>query len=156
ATVLNSNIATYSYIIISGATPAVGSQVTVGETLNGNGIFNVSNATITATSPGQFSISLASPDIGSAAESGTGIIAGTIFKFEPGQPVGTRSGGAVVVAGIFSIGQRKLCYSFLTRNGFITRPSPIATVDIIIGSTGIAVSNLATGPSNVVARIIHF
>jgi len=157
STVLAGNIATYGYIVISGATPAIGSKVTVGETLNGGGIFNVSNATITSTSPGVFSISLVSPDIPSAAESGTGIVAGTIFKFEPGQPVGNIAGiGTVVVAGIFAFGIRKLCYSFLTRNGFLTQPSPIATADIIVGSTGIAVSNLSPGPENVIARVIHF
>jgi len=155
-TSLTANVAHYSYILISGVAPSVGSRVTIGNTLNGDGIFNVSNATITSASPGSFDISLVSPDISGAAENGTGIVAGTIFKFEPGQPVGTRFGGTVVVSGNFAFGKRKVCYSFLTRNGFVTRPSPIHTTDIVIGSTGIAVSHLAVGPENVVARIIHF
>lgn len=156
STELTSNTATYGYTLISGVAPTLGSKVTVSGTLNGQGIFNVSNATITSTSPGVFSIQLVAADIASAAENGIGIIAGTKFKFEPGQPVGTVAVGSVVVVGTFSSGIRKVCYSFLTRNGFLTQPSPIFEADIIIGSTGIAVTNLLTGPDNVVARVVHF
>ena len=153
-------IATYAFTLISGTAPAAGEQVTVSGTLNGNGIFNVQNATIqsvTGGSPGgTFSISLPGADIPVAAEIGTAVIFGTQFKFEPGTVVGTRTGGTLVTTGIFTFGQRKVCYSFLTRNGFLTQPSPIFTADIVIGSTGITVSGLLPGPANVIARVVHF
>lgn len=153
-------VATYAFTLLSGTAPVAGQQVSVGGTLNGNGVFNAVNATIQSVTGGigggTFLLSLPGADIPVAPENGTGIIFGTKFTFEPGTVVGNKTGGTVVATGgQFSSGQRKLCYSFLTRNGFLTQPSPIATVDITIGSTGITVSNLLAGPTDVVARIVH-
>lgn len=155
STQLSGNVATYGFNLISGTNPAVGQLVTVAGTLNGNGIFNIVNVAISATSPGTFSVNLFGPDTVSTAENGSGLIFGTIFKFEPGQPVGSRSGGTIVTSGTIATGRRKICYSFLTRNGFMTKPSPILEIDVTAGTSGIVISNLLTGPTNVIARVIH-
>ena len=155
STQLNGGIATYSYNLVSGVAPVTGQYVTVTGTLNGSGIFNVQNVTITAASAGSFSVNISSPNIGPAAENGSGIIFGTIFTFEPGQLVGNKTGGALASQGTIATGIRKVCYSFLTRTGFITQPSPIATFNVLAGSNSIVVSGLLPGPPNVVARIIH-
>lgn len=155
STVLLNNVATYGFNLITGANPVVGEFVTVTSTLNGNGIFNVANAVITSTSPGSFSIAVTHADVTSAAETGAGIIFGTIFTFDPLQIIGDRSGGTIVTIGVIAAGIRKVCYSFLTRNGFLTQPSPILTFDVIAGASGIVIGDLLPGTSNVIARVIH-
>jgi len=168
ATVLSGNIATYSFLQISGAAPHPGQFITVANTLNGNGIFNVSQVAITAASGGgspgaggSFSVGISHVDISSANESGdipqaVGTIAGTIFLFDPLQVVGNKTGGSIVTAGLIAAGIRKVSYSFLTRSGFITQPAPLYTANIISGSSSILVTGLLTGPPNVVARIVMF
>lgn len=157
STVLSGNVATYGYIVVGGGpNPVFGELVTVTGTTNGNGIFNVANAAITAASPGTFSVGIASPDITSAGEpSASGQVFGTIFTFDPLVLVGTRNAGTVVTQGQITSGQRKVCYSFLTRNGYITKPSPIRTVTIAEGAGSLVIGDLAIGPPNVIARIVH-
>lgn len=156
STVLTSNVATYGFTLITGTNPVVGEFVTVSQTLNGNGIFNVVNGVISAASAGSFSINIVSPsNVTSAAEDGAGIIFGTIFGFDAFAIIGNKLGGTIVTVGVIAAGVRKLCYSFLSRNGFMGQPSPIATADIIAGASGLAVANLLTGPSNTIARVIH-
>lgn len=155
STVLNGNVATYGYSLISGTNPASGEAITVTLTLNGNGIFNVTNAVISAASAGSFSIPLTGPNVPSAAETGAGLVFGTIFIFDAFAIIGTKTGGEVITVGVIAAGIRKCCYSFLTRNGFVTQPSPITTFDVVAGASNIVVSNLLPGPPNVIARIIH-
>lgn len=156
STQLLNNVATYGFSLETGSNPAVGEAVTVTLTLNGNGIFNVTNAIITATTPGTFSISLPGANIANAAENGAGIIFGTIFTFDAFAIIGNKTGGQVTTAGVIGIGQRECCYSFLTRNGFLSQPSPIFKFDVVAGAANIAVAQLLTGPSNVIARVVHF
>lgn len=155
STSLNGNVATYGFTLISGSNPVAGQLVTVTGTLNGNGIFNQSNVAISSASPGSFSINLFGNNVASAAENGSGVIFGTIFKFDPLVIVGNRTGGNLVTSGIIGAGVRKVCYSFLTRNGFLTQPSPIATFDVTSGASTITISGLLPGTSNVIARVIH-
>lgn len=155
STQLNGNVATYGFNLITGTNPVVGQIITITGTLNGNGIFNVQNQAISAVSPGSFSITLSGPNVSSAPETGSGIIFGTIFQFDPLVIVGNRFGGNLVTTGIIAAGVRKACYSFLTRNGFMTQPSPIVTFDVTTGAANLQMSNILTGPSNVIARVIH-
>lgn len=155
STQLIGNVATYGFNLITGTTPAVGQFVTVTQTLNGNGAFNISNGVISSATPGSFSVNLPGPDVSNAAENGAGIIFGTIFTFDAFTIVGNKSGGSIVTVGVIASGVRKVCFSFLTRNGFMSQPSPINTFDIVSGASGIVIANLATGPSNVIARVIH-
>lgn len=162
STQLNGGIATYSYTVITGSNPVVNEFITVTNTLNGGGIFNVQQVAITAASGsggvgtgGSFSVGISGPNVTPAAENGSGIIFGTIFTFDPLVLVGNKTGGSVVSAGTIGVGIRKVCYSFLTRSGFITQPSPIAMFNVLGGSGQIVVSGLLVGPPNVVARIVH-
>lgn len=154
ATQLLNNVAIYSYTLVTGTNPAAGEAVTVTNTFNGNGIFNVIQGIIASANAGQFTINLTGANVASSSETGAGIIFGTIFQFDPLAIVGNKSGGTVVTAGTIGQGTRKVCYSFQTRNGFITQPSPILTFQVPSGATSIVIANLLTGPPNVIARII--
>jgi hypothetical protein len=156
STSLTGNVATYAFNLITGTAPVVGQAVTVTQTLNGNGIFNITQGIISSVTAGTFSVGINSPDIASAAETGAGIIFGTIFQFDAFAIIGNRLGGTVVSTGTIASGVRKCCYSFLTRNGYLTKPSPIVIFDVPSGASAIAVAHLATGPDNVIARVVHF
>lgn len=156
-TSLTSNVATYSYTLISGSAPSTGQLVTVFGTNNGNGIFNVVNGIITGTGVGTFTVAITSPNIASAAEDGNAIVSGTIFQFDPGQIIGnTSAGGNVVAAGNIGAGIRNCVVMFLTRNGFLTGCSVPVTADLTNGTTQIQITNLPIGPANVVARWVAF
>jgi hypothetical protein len=161
STSLTGDLATYTYSIISGSAPAAGEFVSVTGTTNGGGIFNVGQAviqsvTISSPTTGSFAIGIASPNVPPAAESANGIIAGTIFTFDPLAILGNSNGGSIVVAGTIASGPRQACVSFLTRNGYVTKPSPIVNFTVSTGASAIAATTIPTGPSNVVARIVSF
>ena len=171
ATSLTSDVATYDYTLITGTNPAIGEQVTVTNTTNGNGIFNVVNAVVTAASPSSFSISINAPNVAAAAEDGAvGIINGTEFQFDPGptwvgtspaaptEPFifGTSTGGTIVQPGQLGAGTRMAVVMFLTRNGYLTAPSPFATFTLGEGANAIIASQIPIGPPNVIARVIAF
>jgi hypothetical protein len=155
-TSLTGGVATYDWTLITGTAPAVGEQVTVTGTANGNGIFNVSNATITAIGPGTFSVAIVSPDITSAAESGNAIINGTIFQFDPGIVITDGTGGFLVVAGGLGSGTRGAVVMFLTRNGYLTAPSPPVIFTLNQAANSIIVSQLPIGPPDTIARVVAF
>jgi hypothetical protein len=173
-TQLTGNVATYHYTIISGVGPSVGTQITIlgcvnGPVVNGSSIFNVTNAVVTAVSPGAFSIDIEAADVTVAPENASAISNGTQFQFDPGTGLlgsatdpgyvsaifGNSGGGSITGTGLVAAGIRKVCYSFLTRDGYLTKPSPIATVSIGSGAQSLTVGNLLTGPSNIIARVIH-
>ena len=155
STALAANQATYGFNLITGTSPVAGQAVTVANTLNGNGIFNVLNAVIVSVTAGTFTVNLQGANIPSAAEQGGALIFGTIFLFDPLTIVGTRSSGTILTAGTIAAGIRKICYSFLTDDGYLTQPSPIFTLDVTAGASGITVGNLLPGPRNVIARVVH-
>lgn len=161
-TSLTSNVAQYVFTLISGTAPVVGQFVTITGTLNGNGIFNVTNAVITSASPTTFSVSLTSAsNITAAPESGNGIISGTIFQFDPAGVVtnpiiGNSTGGQIATSGVLGVGTRQAVVIFQTRNGALTAPSPLVQFSITANATAIVVSHIPIGPPNVTARIIAF
>ena len=165
ATSLSGNVATYAYNLISGTAPIVGEQVTVTGTNNGGGIFNVVNATINSISAGQFSISLTSPNIAPASETGSGIINGTIFQFDPGiqyagtatVPIfGNSTGGTIALPGNLGAGQRMAVVMFQTRNDFITPCSNPVTFFLTEGANSLVCTNIPIGPPDTTKRIIAF
>jgi hypothetical protein len=135
---LAGNVATFNFTVLDQTTPpvfpAVGQLVTITGTDNGNGIFNLANQSITAVTSGTFSIGMNNPaTIPQNGESANarGQIFGTIFTFEPGVLVGNVTGeGEVLQTGLITSVQRKCCYLWLTRKGFMSQPSPIETVII--------------------------
>ncbi len=65
------------------------------------------------------------------------------------------AGGTVEKGGIITAGVHQVVVSFLTREGYITRPSPPVSWTAA-GSHTVTVTNLPIGPNNVVARILSF
>ena len=166
--ILVGQVATFSFTLAPGSNmPQAGQTVTITNVLNGYGhgtdptVFNVT-ASITSVSGTNFSVNIAKPDVPvlqPQVPPAAANVGGTIFTFDAGAIVNSGnpvSGGTIVGQGQVATGVRKVCYSFLTRSGYITQPSPIATFNVTSGSGSITVTGLSTGPSNVVARIVSF
>jgi len=64
-------------------------------------------------------------------------------------------GGTAAAAGNISTGVHQVCVIFKTRQGYLTQPSP-ATKWTASGGKRAVVTNIPTGPSNVVGRILCF
>src|SRR6266568_4704813 len=64
-------------------------------------------------------------------------------------------GGTAAAAGSVSPGVHQVCVIFKTRQGYLTRPSP-ATSWTASGGKRAVVTNIPTGPSNVIGRILCF
>jgi hypothetical protein len=64
-------------------------------------------------------------------------------------------GGAAAAAGSISAGVHQVCVIFKTRQGYLTQPGP-ATSWTASGGKRAVVTNIPTGPSNVIARILCF
>lgn len=161
-TSLSGNAASYVFTLITGTAPVVGQFVTVTGTLNGGGIFNVTNAVIISASPTQFSISLVGPNVNPVAETGNGIISGTIFQFDPAGTVtnpivgNAGPGGTISTSGVIGVGTRSAVCIFLTRNAALTATSPPVNFNVTLTASSIVASSIPIGPPNVVARIIAF
>lgn len=175
-TQMASGVATYNYADSPGTTvpPTVGQLVTVTNTLNGNGIFNVADATIASvnTGAGTFTVAgFATQTIAFDSENGQATTAGTQFTIDPGIAVagsnpatspiyGSGTGGVLTVLGgtaqQIGSGTRQGAVMFLTRNGAITAPSAPVTFTIPENSNYIYATSIPIGPPNVVGRIITF
>jgi len=64
-------------------------------------------------------------------------------------------GGTAAAAGNVSPGAHQVCVIFQTRQGYLTKPGPASTWTASGGKRAV-VTNIPTGPSNVVARILCF
>src|ERR1700730_16390883 len=64
-------------------------------------------------------------------------------------------GGTSSAAGSIATGVHQVCVIFKTRQGYLTKPSP-ATSWTASGGKRAVITNIPTGPSNVVARILCF
>jgi hypothetical protein len=161
-TSLTGGVATYGFTLVSGTTPAVGQFVTVTGTLNGGGIFNVTNGVINTATASTFTILIPAPNVSGAAETNaTGIISGTIFQFDPATQVanpiiGTGTGGTVGTAGVMGVGVRQCVCIFQTREGSFTAPSPYVQFNITTSDNAIVAAQIPVGPSNVTARVLAF
>jgi hypothetical protein len=175
-TSMASGVATYNWAL-SGATsnpPVAGQLVTVTGTLNGNGVFNVTDAviaTVTGTSSGTFTINgFADQTFGTQAEVGQATTSGTEFQIDPGpltfgnsadDPIyGNSGGGYITLVGSSSVvvgtGTRKGTVFFITRNGYWTCPAPPVQFTVTDNTNYILVSNIPIGPPEVIARGIAF
>lgn len=173
ATALSAGVATYTWAQVSGSAPVVGDLVTVQNTTNGNGIFNVTNATIATVAGSQFTVNgfAGAATIGSQVETGSAQTFGRIFSIDPGSnfvggsnqtnPIfGNDSGtGQVVITNtVLNIGPgtRQAVVLFKTRNGFLSRPSPPVTFTTNQSTASITCSNLPIGPPDVIGRVVAF
>jgi len=65
------------------------------------------------------------------------------------------TGGSLTVNGNIVIGVHELVVMFQTRQGYLTDPSPVATWSAA-GAKRAFISNIPTGPPNIVARVLAF
>jgi hypothetical protein len=155
-TSLTSGVATYAFTLVSGVTPTMGELVTVTNTNNGNGIFNLTSATIASATSSVFTVNIASPNIASAGETGLGLVNGTVFQFDPGVIIANSGGGTIAGTGNIAPGVRNVVCLFQTRNGYVTAPSPFYQFSVASGVNTLTVTNVPVGPPNVTQRIIAF
>ena len=171
-TVLAGGIATYTFALLPNpltnppvnyAPPTVGQLVSVAGTFNGGGVFNVQNAPILAVVGNTFQIAITGPNVASAADTGTGNVMGTQFTIDPSQLVpqptdpifGNATGGDLSGTGLINNGLRGCAVSFITREQYISKPSPPVYFNLE-NVNAIVVSQIPIGPPNVIARIIMF
>lgn len=99
-TALTSNVATVTVLLVQGPTPVVGSLISIINSTNTSGTFNVNRAVITAvtidpiTGAGTITFALAHADITATADAGTVIV-------EPAEVGETVSGSANSIACVF-------------------------------------------------------
>ena len=173
ATALSAGTATYTWSQVSGAAPIVGYLVTVTNTTNGNGIFNVINATIATVVGSTFTITgfVTTATFGSQVETGSAQTFGRIFMIDPGPTfVGgpgnltpifgndSATGFVVITNTVLNIGAgtRQAVAIYLTRNGYLTKPSPAVTFTTNQSTASITATNIPIGISNVIARWFAF
>lgn len=183
ATSMSNYIGKYYYSYVSGgslgtppATNALVNQlVTVTGTLNGNNIFNVTDATISSngSDSGGTYFTVAGFNVGAVPsqieQNAVAQTSGTIFQIDPGiktlgtntNPIyGNTTGGfAIVVGGNSSqfpltAGTRQGVCLFITRNGAVTPASTPVTFNTTSESNFIFANNIPIGPPDVIARII--
>ena len=133
----------------------------VNGSVNGISPFNVTNAVIIAASSSvsgsPFLVNINDNRVlVSVAESGSAIISGTLFTFDPLAIIGTGTGGTIVQAGGLGAGTRGVVVIFETENGYQTAPSPQALFTLSQDANSLVVSNLPIGPPNVKKRIVAF
>lgn len=84
------------------------------------------------------------------------IVGPTIFRYQQiGPPGASVTAGSVTPRGQASPGEHQMQVLYLTRNGAITAPSPPVKF-VANGGQYLSVSDIPTGPPNVVARILAF
>jgi len=86
----------------------------------------------------------------------TGVPDSTHFTFTAATGgLAASGGGTAAVAGNIANGVHQVCVIFQTRQGYLTQPSP-ATSWTASGGKRAVVTNIPTGPSNIVGRILCF
>ena len=177
-TQMSNGTATYTYSATGTTTvaPVVGQLVTVTNTLNGNGIFNVTDAiiaTVSGSTSGTFTVTnFAVQTIAASNEQGQATTAGVQFQFDPGvatlgtqnSPIfGSSTGGQLaVITGsgaatqVIGSGTRQGTVVFQTRNGFLTAPGPPVTFTTPNNTNYIYAATIPIGPPNTIARWVCF
>lgn len=87
-----------------------------------------------------------------------GVTTTIVFSFATGNPQGTYSGGGagtVTIGGQSSPGVHQVVEMWLTRQGYISKPSPAGQF-VSVGNSKWQATNILVGPSNVVARVFGF
>jgi hypothetical protein len=177
-TSLTADVATFTYTLQLNplnntlyGQPSAGQLVTVVNSINGGGIFNVVNAMIASVTPvgsgGTFTVNLTEPNVNPAPDSATATVQGTEVQFDPGPLafagtipaaiIGNDTGeGTIAVPGLMAGGTRQCTVLFETRQGALLKASPPVTFFLSNSTGAITVSGIPTGPSNIVARWLCF
>src|SRR5277367_2554070 len=129
---------------------------------SGGGTAASATATIQTTTAHGFVVGqlVTTTGIGTAAYNGTFPIAtvpdSTHFTFTADNGgLAASGGGTASAAGSVDTGVHQVCVIFKTRQGYLTAPGP-ATTWTASGGLRAVVTNIPTGPSNIVARILCF
>lgn len=138
---------------------------TPGYNLSGAGIFVGGTGVLTTPSPTTFTYGQETAD--ATATGGTVSVpwngnflitstpTTTTFTYTNlGPNLITNASGTATIIGNISPGLHQVSVSFITRQGYITRPAPPA--NFYAGGAQLAQLTIPTGPSNVVARLIMF
>lgn len=133
-----------------------------GLTSSGGGTAASATATIQTTAAHGFVVGqlITTSGIGIAGYNGTFAITNvpdsTHFTFiATTGGLGASGGGAAAAAGSVDAGVHQVCVIFQTRQGYLTKPSS-ATSWTASGGMRAVVTNIPTGPSNIVGRILCF
>ena len=129
---------------------------------SGGGTAASATATIQTTSAHGFVVGqlVTTSGIGVSGYNGTFAITSvpdsTHFTFTAGTGgLAASGGGTAAAAGSVSAGVHQVCVIFQTRQGYLTKPSP-ATTWTASGGKRAVVTNIPTGPANIVGRILCF
>lgn len=134
---------------------------TSGLAASGGGTADFQQANITTTAANGFVLGqlVTIAGVGVGGYNGTytirEIIGAAAFRIYLGAVLAASGGGTATPIGTITAGIHKLVQIFLTREGYLTSPSPIGQWTSA-GTTRVVVSNLAVGPSNVIARWVAF
>jgi hypothetical protein len=79
----------------------------------------------------------------------------TTFTYANVGPDNIANGGTAAIQGNVTPGQHQVAISFVTRQGYVTRPSPPVTFSAG-GGKMVSLSGIPTGPANVAGRIVMF
>jgi hypothetical protein len=133
-----------------------------GLTASGGGTSASATATILTTAAHGLAVGqlVTTAGIGIAGYNGTFQVASvpdsTHFTFTaPTGALAASGAGTAAAAGNVATGVHQVCVIFKTRQGYLTKPGP-ATSWTASGGKRAVVTNIPTGPSNVVARILCF
>jgi len=129
---------------------------------SGGGTASSATATIQTTAPHGFVVGqlVTTSEIAVAGYNGTfpvtAVPSSTQFSFSAYTGgLAASGGGTAAAAGSVDTGVHQVCVIFQTRQGYLTAPSP-ATSWTASGGLRAVVTNIPTGPSNIVARILCF
>ncbi len=129
---------------------------------SGGGTSASCTATIQTSIPHGFSLGqlVTTSGIGVAGYNGTFTVSSvpdaTHFTFTAATGGLAASGaGTAAAAGSISAGVHQVCVIFKTRQGYLTQPGPAASWTAS-GNKRVVLTNIPTGPSNVIARILCF
>lgn len=135
----SSNVVTVAAQVQTGL--AVGEQVTIAGVTGSSDSFNGTFTVTSAPTPSEFTYDQ------------TGINEAGNTAGATGTPVTTGGGGTT--SGTITGGTHQVAVSFVTRQGYWTRPSPPVTFTAADGSK-LYLTGIPTGPANVVARVLMF
>src|SRR5271163_2213771 len=129
---------------------------------SGGGTASSATATITTATAHGFVVGqlVTTIGIGMASYNGTfpitAVPSSTQFTFTaPTGGLAASGGGTAAAAGSVSAGVHQVCVMFQTRQGYFTKPIP-ATSWTASGGKRAVVTNIPTGPSNIVGRVLCF
>lgn len=121
------------------------------------------------TEPGSISYVILLGPLG-AAQTVVSAIGKTSYTFSTGEPDqitylstnaflrtsdSATTGGQIAQTGHVDGGVHKVAVAFITRNGYITKPSPFRSFNAMQGAT-LSVAGIPVGPENIIARLLLF